>query len=170
LILSCTSRFIGRWPGQSHASAGHLFVDVTPEPALVGLCGADYGVLGSLVVLGRVAVFGGVAAAYVAAFEAGAQVYPFVAERDALRADVGVGRDVFAVFEVSAERHGVSFEIDADGSKVCRQKESWVPGAESRVSNAVNVRAEAWTYLRRYWREARTYLRSRLRQILIQGL
>jgi hypothetical protein len=100
---------LGRSPGQLHASAGHLFVDVAPEPALVGLGGADDGVLGGLVVLGGVSVFGGVAAADVTAFEAGAQVDPFVAERDAFGAHVGLGRDVFAVFEVSAERHDFPF-------------------------------------------------------------
>jgi hypothetical protein len=83
-----------------------LFVDVAPEPALVGLGGGDDGVAGALEVLGRVAIFGGVAAAYVAALEAGAEVDPGVAEGDALLADMDGGCDVFGVLEVLAEhRH-----------------------------------------------------------------
>jgi hypothetical protein len=86
-------------------SAEHLFVHVAPEPALVGLGGADDGMLGGLVVLGGVAVFGRVATADVAAFEAGAEMHPFIAQGDTLCADVDLRRGVFAVFEVGAERH-----------------------------------------------------------------
>ena len=83
-----------------------LFVDVAPEPALVGLRGGDDGVAGALEVLGGVLVLRGVAAADVAAFEAGAEVDPGVAERDAFFADVDLGSDVFGVDEMFAEhRH-----------------------------------------------------------------
>ena len=68
---------------------------------------------GALEVFGGVAVFRGVAAADVAAFEAGAEVDPGVAERDALFADVDGGSGVFGVGEMFAEhRHKVSSAAD----------------------------------------------------------
>jgi len=69
------------------------------------LCRGDDRVSGGLEVLGGVLVFRGVAAADVAAFEAGAQVDPTIAECDALVADVDLGGDVLGVGEVFAERH-----------------------------------------------------------------
>ena len=41
-----------------------------------------------------------------AAREAGSQMHPLVAERDALRADMHLGRDVMAVGKMFAVRHG----------------------------------------------------------------
>jgi hypothetical protein len=78
---------------------------VAPEPALVGLGGGYDWVLRGVEVFGGVFVLRGVATAYVAAFEAGAEMDPGVAEGDALLADVDFGGDVFGVGEVFAERH-----------------------------------------------------------------
>jgi hypothetical protein len=65
-------------------------------------------VAGALEVLGGVPVLRRVAAADVAAFEAGAQVDPGVSEGDALLADVDLGGGVFGVGEVFAEhRHSL---------------------------------------------------------------
>ena len=94
---------------------GHLVVDVAVEPAFVGLGGGDDGVVCGVVVPGSVLVLGGVAAAYVAAGEAGAEVDPGVAHRDALLADVDLGGLIFAVLEVFAEGHGGSFRCPGQG-------------------------------------------------------
>ena len=91
---------------------GHLFVEVAPEPALVGLGGGYDGVLGAVEVLGGVLVLRGVAAAYVSALEAGAEVNPGVAQGYAFVADVGFGGGVVGVAEVFAEGHGDGCSTD----------------------------------------------------------
>jgi len=59
-----------------------------------------------LEVLRSVLVLGRVAASHMTALQAGAQVHPLIAHRDALLADVHFGRNVMAVFQVLAVRHG----------------------------------------------------------------
>ena len=99
----------GRFAWKERSSRQLFFdhlVDVAPEPALVGLGGGDDRVADALEVFGGVAVLGGVAAADVAALEAGAEMDPGVAEGYALLADVDRGGDVFGVEKMLAEhRH-----------------------------------------------------------------
>lgn len=84
---------------------GHLLVDVAEAPGLARLGGNHDGMLGVLEVPGRMLVRGGVAAAAMAAGQAGAEVDPVAADLEALFAAVGVGRDEMAVGEVCAEWH-----------------------------------------------------------------
>jgi hypothetical protein len=73
-------------------------VNVAPSPALAGLSRGDDGVLRGLKMLGRVLVLRIVAAAYVAALLANAQVHPGVAHGHALGAHVlGVVLEVVQV-------------------------------------------------------------------------
>lgn len=66
---------------------GHLVIRVAPEPAFAGLGGADDGVLRGVEVPSGVLVFGGVAAADVAALLARAQVHLALAQDHLLGAD-----------------------------------------------------------------------------------
>ena len=63
-------------------------INVTPGPPLTGLGGGDDGMIGRVEVTSSVLVFGVVAAAYVAAGLAYAQVHPIVAQGYAFGADV----------------------------------------------------------------------------------
>ncbi len=62
-------------------------------------------------VLCRVLVLRRVAAADVAARQARAQVHPRVAERDALLANVYLGRDVVTMGQVFAKRHRLASRL-----------------------------------------------------------
>jgi hypothetical protein len=95
----------------------HFVVDVAVEPTLVGLGRGDDGVLGGMEVLRGVLVFGGVAAADVAALEAGAEMHPGVAEGNAFGADMGFRGGVFGVGEVGAKGHESRTLLKADGSR-----------------------------------------------------
>jgi len=91
---------------------------------------------GSFEVLGGVPVLRGVAAADVAALQAGAQMHPGVAQRDALFADVDLGSDVFGVGEVFAERHSPNaIKPDAGeiGAALVWRGVCHSPGADNRV-------------------------------------
>ena len=89
---------------------GHLVVDVAVAPVLAGLGGGHDGVLRVVEVLGGVFVDGRVAAAAVAAGEAGAEVHPGAMDLEAFFAAVGVGRHRVTVLEVFAEGHGLPFD------------------------------------------------------------
>jgi len=90
---------------QSENLVHPVLVDVAPEPAFAGLGGGDHRMFRGVEVFGGVFVLGRVAAAYVAALQAGAQVYPLIAHGDALGTDMRLGRNVVAVGEVFAMRH-----------------------------------------------------------------
>jgi hypothetical protein len=69
------------------------------------LRGADNRMLGSLKVFRRMAIFGGVATAHVAALEAGAQMNPFVSQRHALGTHMDLGSHVMTMSEMFANWH-----------------------------------------------------------------
>jgi len=81
------------------------FVDEAPAPGFAGFDGFHDGVLGGMKMLGGVLVFGGIAAADVAAFEAQAQVDPRVAHFQALFAAAGVRFDGANLRKMRALRH-----------------------------------------------------------------
>ena len=64
------------------------FVGEAPHPVFAGLDGLNERVLRPMVVLGRVLVLGRVATPRVAAAEAGAEMNPRIAHRDAFATDV----------------------------------------------------------------------------------
>jgi len=83
-----------------------LLMHVAPQPSLVGLRGSNHRMARSLKMLGCMAVLRRVAASYMAACQAGAQMHPFISHRHALRAHMDLGCDVMAVGEMFAKRHG----------------------------------------------------------------
>jgi hypothetical protein len=89
---------------------GELFVDEAPAPVLAGFLGGHDGVLGGVEVLGRVLVGAGVAAAYVAAGEAGAEVDPLGVGLHALFAAGGVGVVGLGGGEMFAEGRHVALD------------------------------------------------------------
>jgi hypothetical protein len=84
------------------------FVDVAPAPGFAGFEGFHDGVLGFMEMLGGVLVFGGVAAADVAALEAEAQVDPGVAHLEALFAPLSVRLDGANQTEMRTSNHNFS--------------------------------------------------------------
>jgi hypothetical protein len=82
------------------------FVDEAPAPGFAGFEGLHDGVLGGMKMFGGVLVFGGIAAADVAALEAQAEVDPGVSHFQALFAAAGVGLDGANLRKVRAVRHG----------------------------------------------------------------
>jgi hypothetical protein len=81
------------------------FVDEAPAPGFARFEGLHDGVLGGMKMFGGVFVFGGIAAADVAALEAQAQVDPGVAHFQALFAAAGVGLDGAYFRKMLAVRH-----------------------------------------------------------------
>jgi hypothetical protein len=71
--------------------AGRKIVFVAPDPEFSGLNGTDQRMAAVMEVLRGVLVFGIITAAYMTAFEAESQMYPGVASRNALFANVDVG-------------------------------------------------------------------------------
>src|SRR5829696_590658 len=84
---------------------------VAPDPVLSGLEGLDYRVLGGVEVPGRVLVWRLVAASYVPADEALAQVDPGVAHLQALLAALGARGDVPDLIQVRALWRGRTEQI-----------------------------------------------------------
>jgi len=80
---------------------------VAPQPSFAWLGGGDYRVFCRIEVFRRMCILRRVAASHVSAFQARPQMHPFVAHRNALRADVRSWRDVVAVSKVFAMRHVV---------------------------------------------------------------
>jgi hypothetical protein len=87
--------------GQKSREVEFDFVDEAPAPFFAGLDGAHDGMLGVMKVLGGVLADRRVAAAYMSADEAEAEVYPPLADLEALFTAVGVWFDVADFIEVS---------------------------------------------------------------------
>jgi hypothetical protein len=77
-------------------------VHVTPHPTFAGLDGAHQRVGCAMKMFGGVLVLGGIAAADIAAFQAESQMYPGVAELDALLANVDLGMSDLDLIEMCA--------------------------------------------------------------------
>jgi hypothetical protein len=87
------------------ATSQIYFVHVTPHPVFARLERLHDGMVRRVKVLGGVLVLGRVAAPYVAAGEAPAQMDPGVAHFETLFATRGAGFDSMDIFQVSATRH-----------------------------------------------------------------
>jgi hypothetical protein len=80
-------------------------VHVAPDPIFTRLDGLHHGVLGGVKVLGGVLILGGIAAAHVAAFQAGAQVDPGIAHLEAFLASFGARFYSWTLLQVMARLH-----------------------------------------------------------------
>src|SRR5579884_2525738 len=95
----------------SNGSSGHIserqrnLIDVAPAPILAGLGGTYYGVFGGVEMLGRVLVFGRIAAAHMTADHAQPQVDPGVADFQALLAPAGMRVHIADLIHVRAAFH-----------------------------------------------------------------
>jgi hypothetical protein len=78
----------------------HDLVYIAPGPILARLNRPHEGVLGGVKMLGRVFVFGRIAAAHVAAAQAQAQMNPGIAHLEAFLASAGVRLHVLNLVEV----------------------------------------------------------------------
>jgi hypothetical protein len=83
--------FLERLLLRGMAQLAHDFVDITPGPAFSRLNRSYDRMFGPVKVFSSVFVFGGIAATYMAAFGAQAQVNPTVAGLDTIFANVNVG-------------------------------------------------------------------------------
>jgi hypothetical protein len=86
-------------------------VDVAPAPVFTGLEGLDDGVRRLMKMLGRVFVGRAVAAAYVSAGEAKAEVYPLGADLETVFASSGGRSDVVNLGEVMAGHEVLVYKI-----------------------------------------------------------
>jgi hypothetical protein len=71
--------------------AGNHFIDVTPDPTLSPLNGTHYGVMDVAEMFGGVLILGGIAASYVSANHAQAEMNPCISKLHALFTNVLVG-------------------------------------------------------------------------------
>src|SRR5580692_11203033 len=83
----------------------HEFVDVAPAPVLSRLDRLDDRVLAAMIVLGRVLVLRGIAAAHMAADQAHPQMHPRISRFQTILASVGAGLYVFDFLDVRTGFH-----------------------------------------------------------------
>ena len=97
------------------------FVDVTPAPVLTRLERADDRMVRGVIVLAGVSILRIVAAAYVTAGPAQAQMHPLITERQALLAAIrlGLGR-LDGAQVLAACAHGVLAGFPATYHRICR--------------------------------------------------
>jgi hypothetical protein len=98
-------------PSSKALSLEHELVDVAPQPVFARLEGLHDGVLGVMKMLAGVLVFGGVAAADVAAFAANAEMHPAVARFKAFFTALAARLDVLdlALMITSFAHEGASW-------------------------------------------------------------
>ena len=87
------------------------FVDEAPAPVFAGFKRAHDGVLGAMEMLGGVLVFGGIAAADVAALHAQPEMHPGVTHFQTLFAALGVWRHFVNVAQMRASAHDLPTPI-----------------------------------------------------------